>query len=129
MTAFGDKARIYRAEKDGVLLNLALVLFFGEEADYFEAASTPDSRQYPGAYAVQWQAIRDARDMGKTRYNFWGIAASDDPAHRYAGVTTFKRGFGGQDVSYVPAYDLVIDNLRYSKNWLIETMRKKRRKL
>lgn len=128
VAAFGENARIYRAEKDGTLLNLALVLFSGEEADYFEAASTPESRQYPGAYAVQWRAIRDAKGMGKTRYNFWGIAYSDDPNHRFAGVTTFKRGFGGQDVTYVPAHDIVLRHT-YLKTWLIETIRKKRRKL
>lgn len=128
VAAFGENVRIYRAEKDGVLLNLAMVLFSGEEADYFEAASTPESRQYPGAYAVQWQAIRDAKAMGKTRYNFWGIAYSDDPNHRFAGVTTFKRGFGGQDVTYVPAHDSVLRHA-YLKTWLIETIRKKRRKL
>lgn len=126
--AFGEQARIYRAEKDGVLLSLALVLFSGEEADYFEAASTPDSRKYPGAYAIQWQVIRDAKAMGKTRYNFWGIAYTNDPHHRYAGVTTFKRGFGGEDVAYVPAHDLVLKPT-YLKAWLIETIRKKRRKL
>ena len=126
--AFGDSARIYRAEKDGTLLNLALVLFSGEEADYFEAASTPESRDYPGAYAVQWQAIRDAKHLGKTRYNFWGVAYTDDPNHRYAGVTTFKRGFGGENVTYVPAHDIVLKHT-YLKTWLIETIRKKRRKL
>ena len=126
--AFGDDARIYRAEKDGTLLSLALILFSGDEADYFEAASTPDSRKYPGAYAIQWQAIRDAITAGKTRYNFWGIAYTDDPKHRYAGVTTFKRGFGGRDETYVPAHDIVLKHT-YLKTWLIETLRKKRRKL
>lgn len=127
--AFGDALRVYRAELDGVLLNLALVIHYGEEADYHEAASTPESRSQPGAYALQWQAIRDAKAAGKARYNFWGIAYSDDPKHRYAGVTTFKRGFGGNDVTYVPAHDLIIDRLRYPKNWLIETIRRKRRNL
>lgn len=126
--AFGDQARIYRAEKDGVLLNLALVLFSGHEADYFEAASTPESRSLPGAYAIQWRAIRDAKNSGKSRYNFWGIAYTNDPHHRFAGVTTFKRGFGGQDVAYLPAYDIVL-NHTYIKTWLVETLRKKRRKL
>ncbi len=126
--SFGDNARIYRSEKDGKLLSLALVLFSGDEADYFEAASTPDSRKYPGAYAIQWRAIRDAKAMGKKRYNFWGIAYNNDPNHRYAGVTTFKRGFGGDDVTYVPAHDIVLKK-SYLKTWLIEIIRKKRRKL
>jgi lipid II:glycine glycyltransferase (peptidoglycan interpeptide bridge formation enzyme) len=127
--AFGEGAKVYRAEKDGQLLNMALVMWSGEEADYFEAASTPESRKFAGAYGLQWQAIRDAKRAGKTRYNFWGIAYSDDPHHRYAGVTTFKRGFGGDDVTYVPAHDLIISRVRYVKNWLIETARKKKRKL
>jgi len=128
LRAFGENARVYRAEKDGVLLNLALILFAGEEADYFEAASTPESRGYPGAYAVQWQAIRDAKAIGKTRYNFWGTAPGNDPKHRFGGVTTFKRGFGGDDVAYVPAHDLAL-RPTYLVAWLIETIRKKRRKL
>lgn len=126
--AFGDALRIYRTEKDGTLLNLALVVFYGEEADYHEAASTLESRTYAGAYALQWQAIRDAKEMGMSRYNFWGIAYSSDPKHRYAGVTTFKRGFGGDDVTYVPAHDIVLSS-RYLKNWIIETIRRKKRKL
>lgn len=127
--AFGNQLKIYRAEKDGTVLNMALVLWFGEEADYHEAASSPEARRLPGAYAIQWQAIRDAREAGKSRYNFWGIAYTDDPKHRYAGVTTFKRGFGGDDVAYVSAHDLVLRPGAYVKNWLVETARKKRRKL
>lgn len=129
LAAFDDKLRIYRAEKDGQLLTLALIVLYGEEADYHEGASTPEARSLPGAYAVQWQAIRDAKAMGMTRYNFWGIAYTNDPKHRYAGVTTFKRGFGGKDTTYLPAHDLVIDRLKYTKNWIIETIRKKVRKL
>lgn len=129
VSAFGDMARIYRAEKDGVLLCLALVIFYGKEAIYHEAASTLEGRNQPGAYAVQWQAIRDAREGGLSRYNFWGIADSDDPKHRHAGVTTFKRGFGGEDVTFIPAHDLVVERLGYVKNLAIETIRKKVRKL
>lgn len=126
---FGDGLHLYKAECDGQLLNLAIVLHYGQEADYFEAASTPESRRLPGAYAISWQAMCDAKNAGLKRYNFWGIAYSNDPHHRYAGVTTFKRGFGGEDVTYVPAHDLVSRPAAYMKNWLVETIRKKRRKL
>ena len=127
--AFGDKARIYKAEINGRPLSLALVLFSGAEADYFEAASTPDSRKFQSTYAVLWQSIKDAKALGKIRYNLWGIAYTDDPKHRYAGVTTFKRGFGGRDTVYVPAHDIIIDPLGYRINWLIETIRRKKRGL
>ena len=127
--SFGDNLRLYRAKKDGKLLNLALVIGWGEEADYFEAASTPAARQEPGAYGIVWQAIKDAKKAGYGRFNFWGIAYSDNSNHRYAGVTTFKRGFGGEDVEYLPAHDMIISRWRYLINWTIETFRRKKRGL
>ncbi len=132
LTALGEHfagLHLYKATQNDQLLNLAIVLHYGEEADYFEAASTPESRRLPGAYAISWHAMCDAKRVGLKRYNFWGIAYSSDPHHRYAGVTTFKRGFGGEDVTYVPAHDLVIRPTAYLKNWLIETIRKKQRNL
>ncbi len=127
--AFGDALRIYESYSGATLLTMALVLFWGNEVDYFEAASTPLARKEPGSYGVIWQIIKDAKARGFTRLNLWGIAPTDDPHHRYAGVTTFKRGFGGKDTTYLPAHDYVINKPLYLKNWLIETMRKKRRKL
>lgn len=127
--SFGSELRLYRASRDGQLLNLALVLSWGEEVDYFEAASTAEARKEPGAYGVVWKVMRDAKKAGRTRINLWGIAYSDDPNHRYAGVTTFKRGFGGRDVVYTHAHDLVIKSVRYSLNFLIETIRRKKRGL
>ncbi|MEO8691838.1 MAG: peptidoglycan bridge formation glycyltransferase FemA/FemB family protein [Candidatus Saccharimonas sp.] len=126
---FGESVKVYRAEADGQVLNMALIIWQGEEADYFEAASTIESRKFPGAYGLLWQAIRDAKASGMKRYNLWGIAYSDNPHHRYAGVTTFKRGFGGTDVTYVPAHDLVLRPVAYLKNWVIETARRKKRRL
>ena len=106
-----------------------LILRSGAEADYFEAASTPLNRKLPGAYALQWQVMRDLKKQGVKRYNLWGIAPPGQPHHRYAKVTTFKTGFGGEITEYLPAHDLVINPLRYQKTKLIETIRKKRRHL
>lgn len=127
--SFGDNLQLYTAKKDDKLLNLALVIHHRQESDYFEAASTPEARKEPGAYGIVWQAIKDAKVKGSSRLNLWGIAYSDNPNHRYAGVTTFKRGFGGEDVEYIPAHDIVVDKIRYRLNWLVETARKKKRGL
>ncbi len=126
---FGDQVRIYRASKDERLLNLAIVIHSGEEADYYEAASTIEARKEPGAYGVVWRAVQEAKQAGCSRFNFWGISYTDNPNHRYAGVTTFKRGFGGRDVTLVPAHDIVLKPLRYAINWTVETIRRKRRGL
>ncbi len=128
--AFGDNVRIYVAQTaEGEPIAYGLILIDGAEAEYFEAASTPLNHKLPGAYALQWQVIRDLKKLKLKRYNLWGIAPLGQKNHRYAGVTTFKTGFGGEIVEFVPAQDLVMKRGRYLPNLLIETVRKKRRHL
>lgn len=127
--AFGGAARIYTASLDGKPLAKGLIIMQSPEAIYHEAASTEGGRKYPGAYALQWRVIRDAKDLGFRRYNLFGIAPPNSPKHRYAGVTTFKTGFGGNLVTYVPAHDLVIRKLRYQFVRILENARKKHRHL
>ena len=127
--AFGDKIWIYKAEQEGKAIAYGLVIFGEIEGDYYEAASTELNRKVPGAYAVIWRAMRDLKKAGLERFNLWGIAPAGQPNHRYAGVTTFKTGFGGEVVEYVPAHDMVISKVGYLKNLVVETARKKRRRL
>lgn len=128
-TAFGEQAWIYRAVLDGQPVAYGLILTTGREAEYFEAASTDLNRKHPGSTAILWQAMRDLKAQGYERFNLWGIAPEGQPQHRYAGVTTFKKGFGGQVVTFLPAQDLVLSKVRYLPDLLIERARKKRRHL
>ena len=127
--AFGDNITIYVARTSEDPIAYGLVIRDGREGDYYEAASTELNRKLPGAYAIIWQAMRDLKADGYERFNLWGIAPAGEPHHRYAGVTTFKTGFGGSVVEYVPAHDMVISKAKYLKNWLVETARRKRRHL
>lgn len=128
--AFKDDATIYVAKTaEGESIAYGLIIKSGKEADYYEAASTPLNRKLPGAYALLWQAMKDLKGQGYERFNLWGIAPAGQPNHRYAGVTTFKTGFGGEIIEYVPAHDLVISKIGYLKDLIIETTRKKRRHL
>lgn len=128
--AFGKNATLYIAKDTaGSPIAYGLILQNGTEAEYFEAASTELNYKLPGAYALQWRVIRDLKKQGITRYNLWGIAPMGAKKHRYAGVTTFKTGFGGEIVEFVPARDLVISWPRYLLNWLIESIRRKKRHL
>ena len=128
--AFGKDAQIYVARTgDGHPMAYGLVLVHGDEAAYYEAASTKYNCKLPGAYALQWEIIKDLKKQGIKRYNLWGIAPAGQPHHRYAGVTTFKTGFGGEVVTYVPAHDLILSRLKYAPDYIIETIRKKWRHL
>ena len=128
--AAADKVLMYRSTTpEGELLAMAYIIFYGQEAAYHYGASTDLARKIPGAYAVQWEAIAEARRRGCSRYNFWGVTGHGQTKHRFYGVSVFKRGFGGQDVAYVPAQDLMVDKLRYPFTYAFETARRKTRKL
>lgn len=128
--AFGENIDIYVARtEEGEAVAYGLIIHDKHEGDYYEAASTMLNRKLPGAYALLWRAMRDLKADGCKRFNLWGIAPAGQPNHRYAGVTTFKTGFGGEVVEYVPAHDLVISRVGYLKDYIVETARKKRRHL
>ena len=127
--AFGDKIWIYKAEVENKAIAYGLIISGGLEGDYYEAASTELNRKMPGAYAIIWQATKDLKASGYERFNLWGIAPAGQPKHRYAGVTTFKTGFGGEIIEYVPAHDMIISKVGYLKNLIVEKARKKRRHL
>lgn len=128
--AFSENIMIYKATTEaGEAVAYGLIIRGGKEADYYEAASTELNHKLPGAYALLWQAMKDLKTAGDERFNLWGIAPAGQPNHRYAGVTTFKTGFGGEVVEFVPAHDLVISKMRYAADFAFETLRKKKRRL
>ena len=127
--AADNKVLMYRSTHQGQLLAMAFIIFYGTEADYHYGASTDLARQIPGAYLIQWEAIAEAKRRGCSRYNFWGVTEHGQTKHRFYGVLVFKRGFGGVDVAYLPAHDLVINKARYAPTYLFETGRRKLRRL
>ena len=127
--AFAKNITFYVAKIDEKPVAYALFLWSNQEADYFEAASTDLNRQYPGAYAIIWEAIKDFKKIDLQRLNLCGIAPKNQPHHRYAGITTFKTGFGGDQIEYIPAHDLVINKIKYLPDFIIETARRKKRHL
>lgn len=126
----GNKlAILYSAHINTTLLAQAFIIFYGQEAVYHYGAGSPEGRTFPGAYLIQWTAIKEARKMGISRYNFWGVAPESDMYHRFAGLSVFKRGFGGTDVTYLHAQDLVLNLPLYGVNAAIEFSRKVTRRI
>ncbi len=54
-------------------------------------------------YLLKWEAIRSSREAGALSYDLWGLATG--------GIAHFKSGFGGREVRYIGAWDLVLDPL------------------
>lgn len=116
---------LYTARHEGQILAQNFMIFYGNEASYHYGVSTELGTKLSGAPLLHMQAMRDARERGIKRYNFWGIVDENDTKHRYYGVSVFKRGFGVEDLKYTPAHDLIINPTKYKLAWLIETARRK----
>jgi peptidoglycan pentaglycine glycine transferase (the first glycine) len=54
-------------------------------------------------YLLKWEAIRSSKERGAASYDLWGLAT--------AGIAHFKIGFGGREVRYIGAWDLVLSGL------------------
>lgn len=113
-----NRALLFLGEHNGELLAAALVIFYGGQAIYHHGASKVS--QAPVSYLVQWEAIREAQKRGLKVYNFWGISPEDAINHPWRGLSLFKRGFGGREIEYLPAYDLPL-NRAYYLTYLFET--------
>jgi len=105
-------ARLYLAEYEGKIIAANVVLFFGDLAIYLHGASSNDYRNLMAPYLLQWRQIQDAKNEGYKKYDFWGITI-DGEKETWQGITKFKKGFGGEEKSYLGAFDLPIDKLGY----------------
>lgn len=123
-----DQVALIHAWHGDLLLASSFIIFYRYEAVYHYGVSTAENRQYPGSTASQWRAIQEAKKRGCTKYNFWGIAPKDEVDHRFAGVSLFKRGFGGDEIAYIPAHDLPVTAL-YWITYYFEKLRAKFRNL
>ncbi len=123
-----DQALLFNSYLDDELLASAFIIFYNQEAVYHYGISTPKNEKLPGSYAVLWAAIQAAKKRDCQRFNFWGIAPEDEPEHRFAGVSLFKRGFGGKEWAYLPAHDLVVHPF-YWVTRIFEELRRRIRKL
>jgi len=120
------EAVLYTAKHDGEILAQNFMIFYGNEASYHYGVSSELGTKLSGAPLLHMEAMRDARERGIKRYSFWGIVGENDTKHRFYGVSVFKRGFGVDELKYLPAQDLILKPFSYyTKTWIIETLRRK----
>jgi peptidoglycan pentaglycine glycine transferase (the first glycine) len=101
------------AHHDGDLLAGIIVFAFGSKAQYMYGASSNVKRNLMAPYLVQWEGIRWAKERGATLYDLWGIPDTLVEDEELWGVYRHKRGYGGEIVRYVGAFDLVRSPLHH----------------
>lgn len=119
--AKAKQAMLYIGKHGKQTTAAAIILYYGNQAIYHHGASV--QAKVPVSPVVQWDAILDAKKRGMKVYNFWGIAPESSPNHPWRGITLFKKGFGGREITYSHAQDIPISPL-YIVPRAIETIRR-----
>ena len=113
MLARQKMAKLYQAEYNQKILAVNLMLSFGDTATYLHGGSSNEYRNVMAPYLLHWQAILDAKKEGKKYYDFGGVAPENESNHKWAGISRFKRSFGGFQVNSPGALDMVIKPFWY----------------
>jgi lipid II:glycine glycyltransferase (peptidoglycan interpeptide bridge formation enzyme) len=116
-------SQLLLAELGGEVVAAHMVFAGPQRALYLYGGAIEAGLKAGANHLLQWAAIRWAREYGCASYDFWGIpdalgqaAFATDEAEQQAlaeaaqndpliGVYRFKKGFGGQVVRFLPAYD------------------------
>jgi lipid II:glycine glycyltransferase (peptidoglycan interpeptide bridge formation enzyme) len=106
-------ARMLLAEVERELVAGLILFRFGETAWYMYGASTSEHRDRMPNYALQWEAIRWAKDAGCTTYDMWGAPQTLEESDPLWGVWRFKEGFGATFAPHLGAYDYPARPLLY----------------
>ncbi len=101
------------AEYQGRPIAQLLLFHFGQRCWYFYGASSNEERQRMPNYALQWEAIQWAKSQGYGLYDMWGAPDVFDESDSLWGVYQFKRGFRGQVIRHIGAWDYVPRPLLY----------------
>jgi len=95
------RVKILTATYENTPVASLLLVYCGKTAFYLFGGTSSAYREVMANYLLHFAAMQQARSDGMTHYDFWGIAQPGDPhAQKWAGITRFKLGFGGDPVIY-----------------------------
>lgn len=107
---------------DGKPAAVALFAAYDGIVHYVFAGSSNDFRKIAPPYFVMWNAILEAKKRGWVALNFGGIADDVKGTH-LAGVTGFKKRFGGYELDHPNPVDLVYNRPKYTLFSLYKRLR------
>ena len=94
-------ARMFIAEsqESGEPVAGLFIVLCGTRAVDLYGGTTAEGNATRANYLLKWRAIEECIEAGIKEYDLWGLARS--------GIAQFKAAWGGQEVNYVGAWDVV----------------------
>jgi len=147
-----EKSELLLAKYQGQVLAAAIIIYYEQTATYLYGASSSTDRQVMAPYLLHFQAMKNAKERGCRAYDLLAVAPelanSEQPTansqqqdsknqsavsrepkaeshHKYAGISRFKRQFGGKTEQIVGSYDLVYQPFWYKMFKIAEKYRRR----
>lgn len=91
-----------------------IIFRFKDTAYYPYGGSSEKYKNFMASNLIAWEAIRFGKKLGCETFDMWGaLGENPDQNDPWYGFNRFKQGYGGKLVSYIGAYDLVLNPLAY----------------
>ncbi len=120
-----NEIKIYLGIYNEKVIAGAIIMFYEGKAYYHHGASLSEYNKIPASYLIQWEAIEEAKKRGFKVYSFYGVI-EDAPKHPWAGLSFFKKGFGGHNRYLLHCQDLKLTK-KYWLNFAVEKIRRMKR--
>jgi peptidoglycan pentaglycine glycine transferase (the first glycine) len=101
------------AEHEGQALGGVVLFKQGKRAWYFYGMSRSVGREHMPNHALQWAALRWARDNGCSVYDWWGAPEQLIETDSMWGVYRFKESFGARFAEGIGAWDYAPSRVLY----------------
>ncbi len=93
------------AELDEKPIGGLLMVTYGPRATYLYGGISNTNRDAMIGYALQWEAIKLAKQAGCTHYDMYGFDRFCNPRNRYGRFSRFKSQYGGEVQRFIGAHD------------------------
>ena len=101
------KTNLFLIEYQNKIIVASIIIFFGQSVISLHTGSDYKLRAVKGPHFLRWQTILEAKKRGCKEYDMWGVDEK-----KWPGITYFKKSFGGKEIEYGKAKDVV-----FQSNW------------
>ena len=111
----GAHARLFGAYFEGRLLASNMIVDFAGVRTYLHGATSNLHRNHMAQYVLHAWLMREAQVGGLEFFDFWGVApeVADQERHAWAGISRYKRSFGGMYLEMPGTFDYVLRPVQY----------------
>jgi len=104
------------------IVSWALGVHHGDHATFLHGASEHNGEwsRLPLAYATIWELVLWAQASGASWFDLGGVPSHAEGTDSLAGISEFKRRFGGEEVEVAEEYELVRSRLGVALERLVE---------